>query len=925
MRHFSSKFKIIFTYALFGFLWIFYSDKVVSSFIKDIESISSIQSYKGFFFILFTSLLLYYLIRLYEKEQDEIKEQLLKTKEHYIALLEQAPYSIEVYNKEGLLTYANEEHTKFWGFEKFVMVNKLNILTDKKFAKSGLLKYVNKAYEGHTVEIPAYHFNPAISTSVTNNVGVEKLIKTHIYPIKNTVGDVVDIVVTHLDVSAQENEKKLDNLLSLVFESIPDILFLIKKDGTLIDYRAKSNENLYIEPEFFIGKNIINVLPNDTSKLFEKYLKKAVDEKVLQIFDYKLLINKVNKNFEARMSILPDDEHLMIIVRDITENIRRKEQLKFQSLLLEQSLAATSVVDEEGKITYVNDAYVKMWGYDNVDEILGKSPVSHCEDPNMPKTIIEKIEKDSEHIFELKARKKDGKIFDVLMGAKFIHFNNKNFYLGSSIDISEKLELSKRYETIFNNAREGVFLHELDGRLIDVNPYIERLHNISKDKLIGVNISSFFKEKDLDKYKLFLNELIINGEVKFEMELQNLDASLFYASIKSQVIELEGRKVVYGTIKDLTILNENVLLLERANKIFENIEEGVMITDSNGYITEINRAFRKITGYSYNEAIGKNASILKSGNHNIKFYEELWNRLEKRNKWSGKIINKKKNGETYTSFLTISAIRDKDNKIQNFVGIFTDISDILKNEKELREKDILLIQNSKMAAMGEMIDNIAHQWKQPLNIISMSSGLLKLNQGDDKFSSEEEIESALTNIDKAVKHLTSTIDDFRNFFNPDKTKKEFLLSNCVNRVSILLKYKLQNKEIQIIKEFEDLQIFGVENELVQVLMNLISNSIDAFEEIKEEEKYIFIDSYKEDNHIIIAIKDNAGGILEDIIEKVFESRFTTKEEGKGTGIGLYMCKNIIESYKGTLCVENSKYKYNEKDFKGATFTIKIPC
>lgn len=301
-----------------------------------------------------------------------------------------------------------------------------------------------------------------------------------------------------------------------------------------------------------------------------------------------------------------------------------------------------------------------MFGYDSSDEILGASQIFHCSNEEMPKTIIEKLEKNKEHIFQFKAKRKDNSTFDILMATKYINFNGKKFYIGSSLDISENLKLSKQYETIFNNVREGIILRELDGTIIDVNPYIEKLHNVTKDKLIGLNVYDFFKSQDIDKINIIKNTLKKEKRIKYETKLKKLDGSLFYASIESQVIEFEDRQLVYTTVKDLTLENENILLLERSKQIFENIEEGVMITNQDGYITEVNIAFKSITGYSYYEALGNKASILKSGKHNKRFYEKMWENLQNRSKWSGKIINKKKNGETYTSFLTISAIKDKE-------------------------------------------------------------------------------------------------------------------------------------------------------------------------------------------------------------------------------------------------------------------------
>ncbi len=246
-----------------------------------------------------------------------------------------------------------------------------------------------------------------------------------------------------------------------------------------------------------------------------------------------------------------------------------------------------------------------------------------------------------------------------------------------------------------------------------------------------------------------------------------------------------------------------------------------------------------------------------------------------------------------------------------------------KIEKELREKDILLIQQSKMAAMGEMIDNIAHQWKQPLNTISTSASGIKLQEELDILNNNTLVKEMDT-ISTSTRYLAETIDDFRNFFNTNKTETEFSLEDCINRVLLLVNSKLRNRDIKIIKNIEEYEIKGVENEIVQILMNILNNAIDALDESIYPNKYIFINSYTKDGNICISIKDNAGGINKNIINKIFESRFTTKKEGKGTGIGLYMSKIIINSYKGNIIAKTCNFEYKDKKYVGGQFDICIP-
>jgi two-component system, NtrC family, sensor kinase len=245
--------------------------------------------------------------------------------------------------------------------------------------------------------------------------------------------------------------------------------------------------------------------------------------------------------------------------------------------------------------------------------------------------------------------------------------------------------------------------------------------------------------------------------------------------------------------------------------------------------------------------------------------------------------------------------------------------------KQAMEKERLLIQQSKMATMGEMIGSIAHQWKQPLSVILMSNGVLKLNREIKDFSTEAEIDDSIKNIDNSVHNLSQTIDDFRNFFNPNKEKVIFNILEAFEDTFKLINSQFKNNNIEIIKDIKDVEILGFKNELLQVLINLLKNSKEILS-IKSnlERKLIFINVDKIENEVIIKIKDNGNGISNDNIDKIFEAYFTTKEKEGGTGIGLYICKQIIEhSMKGKIEVSNVEYEYEKEVYKGAEFTIEI--
>ncbi|MGA1933458.1 sensor histidine kinase [Arcobacter sp. YIC-464] len=242
---------------------------------------------------------------------------------------------------------------------------------------------------------------------------------------------------------------------------------------------------------------------------------------------------------------------------------------------------------------------------------------------------------------------------------------------------------------------------------------------------------------------------------------------------------------------------------------------------------------------------------------------------------------------------------------------------VLNALKEKEEQQQLLLQQSKLAAMGEMIGNIAHQWRQPLNALGLVMQNIKvsyeMNELDDAF-----MERSVQKVNLLTSEMSNTIDDFRNFFKPNKDKQIFSLDTAINKSLSLIEATFKHHEITIVKNInKNIYTKGFPNEFNHSLLNILNNAKDAFEQTKIEEKIIKVDVFKEGDFSIVKIEDNAGGISKKFQDKIFEPYFTTKEEGKGTGIGLYMSKIIIE--------HNTDGKLIYKDLgEGSSFIIKLP-
>ncbi len=236
-----------------------------------------------------------------------------------------------------------------------------------------------------------------------------------------------------------------------------------------------------------------------------------------------------------------------------------------------------------------------------------------------------------------------------------------------------------------------------------------------------------------------------------------------------------------------------------------------------------------------------------------------------------------------------------------------------RNILEFDKKDKIIEQQSRLAAMGEMIDAVAHQWKQPLNSISMMIDMLK-NDFKDGFVDENYIDDLNETTHLQIDHMVTTLNEFRNFLRPSTKNENFHINTVVQNVQILMKDELISQNIHLNLEIdEDLQLFGNKNEFKHLFINLINNSIDAFNERNIQSREVTIRCYKESLNIYIEVEDNAGGIPNNIINHIFKPNVTTKPEGKGTGIGLYMTSQIVKKNNGSINVHNTK--------NGILFTI----
>ncbi|RXK06093.1 sensor histidine kinase [Halarcobacter bivalviorum] len=395
---------------------------------------------------------------------------------------------------------------------------------------------------------------------------------------------------------------------------------------------------------------------------------------------------------------------------------------------------------------------------------------------------------------------------------------------------------------------------------------------------------------------------------------------------KNDYIFIIDYNSTYLAHKNKALIGENALEIydKKAYKIIEDI---ITIAKKEGsgflsyeHIRPETSQFAKKTSYirglqNWQWALG------------VGFYEDD---LNKKVEAQRKVLDKRFEDDLYRllilslSFTTILLILSI--KISKYLETrFKQYQEQIKEHlEEITHQQNILAQQSKMAAIGTMIGNIAHQWRQPLSLISTAATGMKLKReiGD---LSDKEFNDNLEYINQSTQYLSKTIDDFRNFFTSNKTKKEFSIDEAFENTFNLIKVQFKNHNIEVFKEIGNTEIYGIQTELVQVLINVLNNSRDELIKMPNNtRKLIFIKTFEKEQQLFIEITDNAGGIDKEVLEHVFEPYFTTKNQSQGTGIGLYMSQEIIVKHMhGTIEMYNASYNYDGEEYKGVKTIIKL--
>ena len=715
---------------------------------------------------------------------------------------------------------------------------------------------------------------------------------------------------------------ELDLITNTLFWTDENCRIFGVPEGSVVDYKI------------FLNK----VHPDDREYVNREW-KFAVEGNPYDI-EHRLLLDGEVKWVREKANVEFDDNGKAVsaigFTQDITERNQAKEKLKAERDLMQNimeiSPAGITRVDREGKIAYANQRAQEILGirFDEAETITFDDPKWEITDffgtpipqEKLPFYIVKKTGK-SVYGIQYAIEWPNGRRTLLSINSSPL-MNEKGKFAGmvSSLDdITEKYKTEKKYKMLFDEMIDGFALHEVicddsgkpvNYRFLEINPAFERMTGLKSESLIGQTVLDVMPKTEpfwIEKY----GKVALTGKPdSFENYSQELDRYFHVTAFR--YAENQFACIFVDVTKNKLAEAERTRLVEAINQAGESI----VITDRDGNIQYTNPTFEKTTGYSSEEAFDKNPRFLKSGFQNISFYKGLWNTILSGNRWIGELVNKRKTGELYTSECSISPVKDGNGQITNFVWISKDISKQKNLEKRIN-------QAQKIESIGSLAGGIAHDFNNILfPIVGMSELLMEDLLPDSlEYENAQEIYKAGNRAKELVNQILSFSRQAEQEMMPVKFQKilKEVLKLCRSTIPANIEIK---QEIQS----DCGSIWANATQLHQIGMNLITNAYHAVQDkngkIIIELKEIIIESDDMDSisagpgkYALLSVTDNGTGMSDEIKNKIFDPYFTTKEKGKGTGLGLAVVYGIVKESGGDIKV------YTEVGF-GTTFRVYLP-
>jgi two-component system NtrC family sensor kinase len=622
-------------------------------------------------------------------------------------------------------------------------------------------------------------------------------------------------------------------------------------------------------------------------------------------------------------------------LRDITERKRMEREIReatkrFEKIA-EMGEDGIIVFDEDSRIEFANQMASEIMGFPK-DQILGReffSLIGKRDEEFLEEMVMRGEGMGQKVCTEMSIRTPQGPVKETevcIAPTQSEDGQIKSYVYIRDITERKKFEKElkeseKKFRNLFERVRQGLYISTKEGHFVDCNRALLEMAGYSdKEEFLEIDIAQelYVNPKDRKNFQAFVEE---RGFVKdFEVEFKKKNGEKMTVLISADAkLDGEGRGVGYeGIIIDITDRKRMERKLKEANEFLMNLIEssvdGIIVTDMKGDILIFNNGAENILGYKAEEVVGKMniRSVYPPG-----VAKEVMEKLRSPDfggvgkLTSFPIAHRKKDGELIEGDLSASVIYDEEGKEIASVGIFKDLRERLRIERELREMQQALLQSEKLAAMGRLTSQIAHELNNPIYGIMNTLELLKT-----EIPPESKRRRILELSLSETQRLAEMLRNMLSFSKPEEEKRRPIkINELIEGILLVTEKQMKESNIKVETFFDEgiPEVMASTNQMRQVMLNLIKNAKEAM----PKGGTLTVRTNREDSKVLIHIQDTGVGIPEELRDKIFEAFFTTKQKVKGVGLGLSVCYGIIKDHGGEIKVESEVNK-------GTTFTIHLP-
>lgn len=776
----------------------------------------------------------------------------------------------------------------------------------------------NKKGEIRTVEIEifliSYENEPAFISIIRDNTEIKQLNK---------------------------NANKGNNSTTTLLDAIPDLMFEVGIDGRIYHYHSHRKDLLVVPPEDFIGKLFHDILPANVSKICLLAIQEANKNGWSTGKQYFLELPNGIKWFEISASPIIEssslDKHFILLARDITDRklteIAIKENEENLQILFDSISEAIYILDKSATLINVNKGAEKMYQYSRKD-LLGKSLLNFAAQSLNDYSIIQLkmetvFETGNPEQFEFWAVRKNGVIFPSEVVIDKCNYFGKDFLIATARDITERKKSEdslrkseEKIKSIFNLANSGIVLTDLTGKFLEFNQKWLEMLGYTPEEMRNLTNFQITHPNDIEKSELWGN-MVYNGEIdRFQIEKRYIkkDKTSFWGEVSVSAIKDENNKII-STIGIISDISERKYTQQKIKQLSQAVEQSpvtIIITNTKGEVEYANPKFYDTTGYTVDEILGKNLSVIRSGHTSSDEYKQLWLTITSGNEWFGEFHNKKKDGTFYWESASISPILNSYGKTTHYIAIKEDITNrkqfeqqLIKAKDKAEESDRL-----KLAFLA----NMSHEIRTPMNGILGFTELLK----EIKLNRDVQQEY-IRIIEKSGVRMLNIINDIINISKIESGQVEISLSETnineqIEYIQTFFKPEATLKGINIIatKLFpSNKAVIKTDLEKVYaILINLVKNALKFTNSGSIEFGYI-----KKGKYLEFYVKDSGLGISKSqqkiIFERFRQANDTTSRSHEGSGLGLAISKAYVEKLGGKIWLES-------EENKGSSFYFTIP-